>query len=71
MKKFFLANLLLLTMGLVPKVNAQYNLLNQTTFGNNSSTSAYVRINGVDLYYETYGNGKPLLLLHGALESIS
>ena len=25
----------------------------------------------MNLYYETYGNGPPLLLLHGALESIS
>jgi pimeloyl-ACP methyl ester carboxylesterase len=44
---------------------------NENTFGNNESTGAFVSVNGVNLYYETYGNGTPLLLLHGALESIS
>jgi len=44
---------------------------NEITFGNNESTGAFVNVNGVNLYYETYGNGPPLLLLHGALQSIS
>src|SRR5690349_974709 len=28
-------------------------------------TSETVRINGIDLFYETEGSGEPLLLLHG------
>jgi hypothetical protein len=44
---------------------------NVSTFGNNESAGAFLSVNGVTLYFETYGNGKPLLLLHGALESIS
>src|SRR5690242_15255292 len=55
MKIYIFAILLLLTLGLSNKTNSQN----------------YVTINGVNLYYETYGNGRPLLLLHGALESIS
>jgi pimeloyl-ACP methyl ester carboxylesterase len=34
-------------------------------YGNNNEVGKYIFINGVKLYYETYGEGKPLLLLHG------
>lgn len=30
---------------------------------------AYAEINGLDLYYETHGSGRPLILLHGGLGS--
>jgi len=29
----------------------------------------HVKVNGVDLYYETHGTGRPLILLHGGLAS--
>lgn len=38
--------------------------------GNDSSVTAhkgYAPINGLDLYYETYGSGAPLILLHGGI----
>src|SRR2546430_4610282 len=28
-------------------------------------TGAYTEVNGIDLYYETHGTGRPLILLHG------
>ncbi len=34
-------------------------------YGNNKAVGKYVRINGVNLYYEEYGAGEPLLLIHG------
>ncbi len=37
--------------------------------GNNNGK--YVSVNNVKLYYETYGSGEPLLLLHGNGQSIS
>ncbi|WP_303310129.1 alpha/beta fold hydrolase [Hymenobacter sp. BT730] len=40
-------------------------------YGRNKSTGHYAVVNGVKLYYETYGQGEPLLLLHGNGESIS
>ncbi|WP_089811878.1 alpha/beta fold hydrolase [Chitinophaga sp. YR627] len=40
------------------------------TYGNNEKTGKYAMINGNRIYYEEYGEGEPLLLLHGALESI-
>ncbi|MBT1701913.1 alpha/beta fold hydrolase [Chryseosolibacter indicus] len=35
------------------------------TYGDNKHAGAYKQINGVNLYYEIYGAGKPLILLHG------
>src|SRR6187551_577115 len=34
------------------------------------STSGYVSVNGLNMYYEIYGNGKPLVLLHGGGSTI-
>jgi hypothetical protein len=36
-------------------------------YGINSETGQYVEINGIRMYYETYGEGvmQPLLLIHG------
>lgn len=40
-------------------------------YGDNREFSQKIKINGVDIYYEIYGQGEPLLLLHGNNESIS
>ena len=34
-------------------------------YGNNPQTGRYALINGIKLYYEIYGKGQPLLMLHG------
>ncbi|MBO9674257.1 MAG: alpha/beta hydrolase [Sphingobacteriaceae bacterium] len=34
------------------------------------ANSGYVPVNGTKVYYEVYGNGKPLVLLHGAFMTI-
>lgn len=34
------------------------------------SESGYAPVNGLKVYYEIYGNGKPLVLLHGAFMTI-
>lgn len=39
--------------------------------GSNDSLGRYAAVNGIRLYYETYGQGEPLLLLHGNSESIA
>jgi pimeloyl-ACP methyl ester carboxylesterase len=36
-----------------------------TPYGDNPEAGAFKKINGINLYYETYGTGKPLLFLHG------
>lgn len=40
-------------------------------YGNNAAAGHTVALNGIRLYYETYGQGEPLLLLHGNGQSIS
>lgn len=39
-------------------------------YGNNKEAGGYKKINGIDLYYEIYGTGKPLVFLHGSGGSI-
>jgi pimeloyl-ACP methyl ester carboxylesterase len=34
------------------------------------SKGSYAQVNGLNLYYEVYGQGEPLILLHGALGAI-
>ncbi len=34
-------------------------------YGHNDAVGAFVDVNGIKLYYETYGSGTPLLLIHG------
>ncbi|GAB3876222.1 hypothetical protein GCM10028824_33550 [Hymenobacter segetis] len=40
-------------------------------YGHNPAAGHTVALNGIKLYYETYGQGEPLLLLHGNGQSIS
>lgn len=40
-------------------------------YGRNPAAGHTVAVNGIKLYYETYGQGEPLLLLHGNGQSIS
>ena len=42
----------------------------QINYGNNKAAGHYKQVRNVKLYYEIYGHGKPLLLLHGNGESI-
>ena len=36
-------------------------------YGNNPEAGAYLDVQGTQLYYESYGSGSPLLLLHGGV----
>jgi pimeloyl-ACP methyl ester carboxylesterase len=36
-----------------------------TPYGNNDSVGKYVELNGAKIYFEEYGKGDPLLLIHG------
>ncbi len=40
-------------------------------YGNNKIAGKYYEVRGIKMYEETYGNGKPLLLIHGNGGSIS
>lgn len=41
------------------------------TYGSNDTAGRYATVNGIRLYYEIYGEGAPILLLHGNSESIA
>ncbi len=41
------------------------------SYGNNPAAGKYEFVNGIKLYYEEYGKGEPLLMLHGNGVSIS
>lgn len=40
------------------------------SYGKNSQTGKFAIVNNINIYYETYGKGEPLLLLHGNSSSI-
>lgn len=40
-------------------------------YGNNEKAGNYGEVNGIKMYYEIYGEGEPLLMLHGNGGSIS
>ena len=44
---------------------------NQISYGNNVEVGKFITINDVKLYYEVYGKGQPLLLIHGNKTGIS
>ena len=50
----------------VPKLKKEYiQLLEKSNYGNNSKAGKYYDVNGIKMYCETYGEGQPLLLIHG------
>ena len=64
--------ILRLTILLIALQSCQLVNVNETSeidYGNNKS-GQYVRVNNVNLYYEIYGKGESLLLLHGGNQSI-
>lgn len=54
------------------KINPNYNphVKSGPVFGNNPAAAGWVKLKDANLYYETYGSGEPLLLLHGNSQSI-
>lgn len=50
----------------VSKIKKEYvQLLEKSSYGNNSKIGKYYNVNGIKMYCETYGQGQPLLLIHG------
>jgi pimeloyl-ACP methyl ester carboxylesterase len=39
-------------------------------YGSNPEAGGYKKVNGINMYYEMYGSGKPLIFLHGSGGSI-
>lgn len=43
--------------------------MSTATTAETSGSGAYADVNGINLYYETHGAGRPMILLHGGLAS--
>ena len=41
-----------------------------STYGANDKAGGYANVNGIKIYYEVYGEGEPLVLLHGNSQAI-
>jgi pimeloyl-ACP methyl ester carboxylesterase len=65
MQKIFFQCILILLVFAAP-AHAQ-----SSSYGNNKAAGNYLQVNGIKLYYEIYGAGQPLLLLHGNGGSIA
>jgi pimeloyl-ACP methyl ester carboxylesterase len=63
----FLALIILIHAG----ASAQTTADKKVDYGDNPAAGNYAKINGIKLYYEVYGKGKPLLMLHGNGGSIA
>ena len=51
-------------------VSCNTHTKNQVEYGSNTTVGKYVDVNDIKVYYEIYGEGEPLLLLHGNSGSI-
>jgi hypothetical protein len=41
-----------------------------TTMTDSTTQTGYAPVNGLEMYYEVHGSGRPLVLLHGNLSTI-
>ena len=66
----------LITLLVTSNVQAQQNLrrafqppnvVNKMPYGNNPKAGHYVQVKDAKIYYEVYGKGQPIVLLHGGL----
>lgn len=59
--------ILLFSVLVCSTVSAQVkmNFKFDTDYGNNEKVGKYANINGAKIYYEEYGKGEPLMLIHG------
>src|ERR1700754_2629543 len=67
MKKIFLPVLLLQLLTITVFAQQKKGI----PYGNNKAAGKYYDVRGIKMYTESYGTGKPLLLIHGNSGSIS
>ena len=58
-------NKLALAFGIIAFLITNSFCQNRSQFGNNTAAGKYYDVRGIKMYAETYGEGKPLLLIHG------
>ncbi|MCC7400153.1 MAG: alpha/beta hydrolase [Chitinophagaceae bacterium] len=67
MKNYKTLSILIVTLILATNINAQPSSasVQKTDYGNNPQAGKYITNRGFKMYYETYGKGQPLLIIHG------
>lgn len=60
-----------LTMSMVQMTAQKKENKSVIDYGNNAKVGKYITTRGIKMYYETYGQGEPLLMIHGNGGSIS
>jgi pimeloyl-ACP methyl ester carboxylesterase len=48
-----------------------FSQVGAVNYGSNEKAGHYAHVNGIDIYYEIYGTGEPLVMLHGNGGSIA
>jgi len=59
--KLFITALLLMAQQLLAQTQQKFS----TPYGNNTVAGKYIKVNGIKMYYEVYGTGDPMVLIHG------
>ena len=57
--------MLIIAIQLMSIAVAAQSLFDTTTYGRNKAVGHYVKTRGINMYYESYGKGAPLLVIHG------
>ncbi len=61
---------LLFLLSVLILVSCSTKTKNQVDYGSNLAVGKYIDVNDIKVYYEVYGDGEPLLLIHGGGGSI-
>ncbi len=61
----------ILLLMLLSPVLASSATPSEIPYGNNPLAGQFAEVNGIEMYYEIYGSGEPLLLIHGNGQSIA
>jgi len=69
-KRHHLFLLLLLLIMAIP-APAVDSSAEEISYGSNPQAGHYASVNGIEMYYEVYGSGAPLLVIHGNGQSIA
>src|ERR1017187_6036170 len=71
MKNFIILFTAIIFAQLSTSQTIDYSVFEKTIYGRNNDAGHYLNIRGFKMYYETYGEGEPLLIIHGNGGSIN
>ena len=70
-KNIFSLLIVMLCLFFIEQASAQSSPFDTSLYGRNEKAGKYADIRGIKMYYETYGEGEPLLIIHGNGGSIN